>query len=342
MALLNASNPIVIPNLTMSDEFRTWTLRLVRELVPEGGTTGQVLAKVSSDDFNLQWVTSGGGGVPAWGGIIGTLSDQSDLQGALDLKSNISSLATVATTGNYSDLSGAPTTVSSFTNDAGYLANLLGSTTTTLSEGANLYYTEARVSANTNVAANTAKISYTDAAAVALNTAKISYTDAAAVALNTAKVGAVYSFNKIIGTGTQAVTSTLAAITWSASTGSVGSDVSYSGANPTRLTAVSAGIYKVAGYATIQSTAQRAQAAVEIIINGTATGLQRSGSYIRNSGTGYDYWTMDVSSTPFTLAASDYVELAVGQVTGATYGYAGGLAINCDRAKSEFWIERVA
>lgn len=38
------------------------------------------------------------------------------------------------------------------------------------------------------IAANTAKISYTDAAAVAANTAKISYTDAAAVALNTAKV----------------------------------------------------------------------------------------------------------------------------------------------------------
>ena len=39
-----------------------------------------------------------------------------------------------------------------------------------------------------DVAANNAKISYTDAAAVALNTAKISYTDAAAVALNTAKI----------------------------------------------------------------------------------------------------------------------------------------------------------
>jgi len=44
---------------------------------------------------------------------------------------------------------------------------------------------------NTNeslIAANTTKVSYTDAAAVALNTAKISYTDAAAVSLNTAKV----------------------------------------------------------------------------------------------------------------------------------------------------------
>jgi len=43
-----------------------------------------------------------------------------------------------------------------------------------ITEAVNLYYTEARVSANTDVVANTAKISYTDAAAVSANTAKIS------------------------------------------------------------------------------------------------------------------------------------------------------------------------
>ena len=64
---------------------------------------------------------------------------------------------------------------------------------------------DTEVSNNTDVAANTAKVSYTDSAAVALNTAKVgitptqasditannskvSYTDAAAVAANTAKV----------------------------------------------------------------------------------------------------------------------------------------------------------
>lgn len=75
--------------------------------------------------------------------------------------------------------------------------------TSDISEVTNLYYTEARVSANTDVTANTAKtgitaqqatdittnnakISYTDAAAVSLNTAKISYTDATDVTANTA------------------------------------------------------------------------------------------------------------------------------------------------------------
>jgi len=52
-------------------------------------------------------------------------------------------------------------------------------------------YTEVLVSANTDVAANTAKVGVTPAQAseITANTAKVSYTDAAAVALNTAKVG---------------------------------------------------------------------------------------------------------------------------------------------------------
>lgn len=52
---------------------------------------------------------SGGGGSVAWGGITGTLSSQTDLQAALDGKASTASLATVATTGAYSDLTGLPT-----------------------------------------------------------------------------------------------------------------------------------------------------------------------------------------------------------------------------------------
>ena len=154
----------------------------------------------------------------------------------------------------------------------------------------------------------------------------------------------VYAFNKVIGATTQNVTSTLTAITWDSSSDSSGSDVTWSGGNPTRLVAVSTGVYKIGGYVTFEDTVdQRACAVAEIIINGTATGLQRGGSYIRNSGTSYDYWTIEVSGTPFSLSASDYVELAVGQVTGATYGYSGSLVnLDVERTKSEFWIERVA
>jgi len=57
--------------------------------VPPGGNAGQVLAKIDADDYNTEWVDqSGGGGSVAWGEITGTLSDQPDLQTALDGKSD--------------------------------------------------------------------------------------------------------------------------------------------------------------------------------------------------------------------------------------------------------------
>lgn len=51
----------------------------------------------------------GGGGSVSWGDINGTLADQTDLQGALNLKANDADLATVAKSGDYNDLSNRPT-----------------------------------------------------------------------------------------------------------------------------------------------------------------------------------------------------------------------------------------
>lgn len=74
---------------------------------------------------HVQPVTiGGGGGGAAWGSITGTLSDQTDLATALGLKANSSSLATVATSGAYADLSGKPTiptAVSQLTNDSNFV-----------------------------------------------------------------------------------------------------------------------------------------------------------------------------------------------------------------------------
>jgi hypothetical protein len=85
-----------------------------------GGLTGQVLAKKSNVDYDTQWVNQSGGGgtgVVTWGSITGTLSFQTDLQDALNLKapstnipaSSITGLATVATSGSYNDLLNKPT-----------------------------------------------------------------------------------------------------------------------------------------------------------------------------------------------------------------------------------------
>jgi hypothetical protein len=49
------------------------------------------------------------GAAAAWGSITGTLSSQTDLQNALDLKADISSLTAVAFSGDYNDLTNLPT-----------------------------------------------------------------------------------------------------------------------------------------------------------------------------------------------------------------------------------------
>lgn len=62
-----------------------------------------------------------------WGNISGTLSDQTDLATALGGKADSSSLATVATSGSYTDLSNKPTIptdLGDLTNNAGYIKNL--------------------------------------------------------------------------------------------------------------------------------------------------------------------------------------------------------------------------
>ena len=93
-----------------------------------GGTTGQVLSKMSDADYDFKWDDPGTVGSIAWGHITGTLNDQTDLKSALDSKqatisdlSDIRSgaeagatavqpgdLATVATSGSYSDLLNKP------------------------------------------------------------------------------------------------------------------------------------------------------------------------------------------------------------------------------------------
>lgn len=56
-----------------------------------------------------------------WGNVTGTLNDQTDLKNVLDTKVDESTLATVATSGDYNDLVNKPVNISEFTNDANYV-----------------------------------------------------------------------------------------------------------------------------------------------------------------------------------------------------------------------------
>jgi hypothetical protein len=67
--------------------------------VVTGGFTGQVLAKKSNANYDTEWVTGGGGGSAIWGGIAGTLSNQTDLQTVLDAKAPSSGISPSAISG---------------------------------------------------------------------------------------------------------------------------------------------------------------------------------------------------------------------------------------------------
>tara|TARA_R110002012_G_scaffold62558_1_gene164493 strand:- start:4086 stop:8237 length:4152 start_codon:yes stop_codon:yes gene_type:complete len=138
-------------------------LNNLTDVSSSGASDGDIIVyRTASGQFVLEQKPAAGTN-PAWGDITGTLSSQTDLQAALDLKVNTGDLSTVATSGSYNDLSNKPTTI-------------------TAQQAA-------------DITANNAKISYTDAAQVATNTSNVSTIQGeqvaqdSAIALNTAKVG---------------------------------------------------------------------------------------------------------------------------------------------------------
>lgn len=100
-------------------------------VIPTGGSSGQVLAKASSADRDVAWVTPSGGGSSIT--IDSALSDTSTnpvqnkvIKSALDAKADTNDLARVATSGSYNDLSNKPTIptkTSDLTNDSGFITS---------------------------------------------------------------------------------------------------------------------------------------------------------------------------------------------------------------------------
>ena len=104
--------------------------------VPVGGTTGQVLAKSSATNYDTAWVNVTGG---AWGTITGTLSNQTDLQNALNTKVPYTGATTNVNLGEYEIKAGQVTLDTSPTGTAAVGTtrwnDTLGSTETTLKGG---------------------------------------------------------------------------------------------------------------------------------------------------------------------------------------------------------------
>jgi nitrogen fixation protein len=104
--------------------------------VPVGGTTGQVLAKNSATNYDTAWVNVSGG---AWGTITGTLSNQTDLQSALDAKVPYTGATTNVDLGEYQLRAGQVTLDTSPTGTAAVGTtrwnDTIGSSETTLKGG---------------------------------------------------------------------------------------------------------------------------------------------------------------------------------------------------------------
>lgn len=85
-------------------------------IIPEAPIDGKIYGR---KDAGWTEVSGGGGGTtPAvWGDITGTLSAQTDLQAALNLKANDSAISTVGKSGQYNDLSGKPAILPEAPND---------------------------------------------------------------------------------------------------------------------------------------------------------------------------------------------------------------------------------
>lgn len=103
-----------------------------------------------------------------------------------------------------------------------------------------------------------------------------------------------------------------------------------------------AGVYRIGGYATVRSIVQRAQAALQIRRNGVAIDPTLHGHvYIRNSGSSWDYGTVQLPAELYALEADDQVEFFIGGVVGADYQFADAGTIRLVAANTAFWIERV-
>lgn len=123
-----------------------------------------------------------------------------------------------------------------------------------------------------------------------------------------------------------------------------GTDITWSSGNNTRLTIGTTGVYRVGGFLTYSTTQQRGQANGEIFINGVNEGVFRGDTYVRNSGSAWDYGVIEIAGEPFDLTAGDYVEIGVARTSGANGSYStGGSGTITVRGQScRVWVERMA
>ena len=95
--------------------------------VPSGGSSGQVLSKASGTDYDLAWVNQSGGG----GSVTDVEVDGVSVVTGGVAEIDLTGKSDVGHTHTKSAITDFPTTVSSFTNDAGYITGVTSTDTPT-------------------------------------------------------------------------------------------------------------------------------------------------------------------------------------------------------------------
>ena len=139
-------------------------------------------------------------------------------------------------------------------------------------------------------------------------------------------------------TSTAVFTSTQLLIPWQTEL-IAGTSIVWSGANPTRITLNKDGRFSVGAAIAVRSTGARAQIAAAILKNGTPITGFRGGSYMRNAGTSWDYWVLEISPEPFDFLKDDYIEIQIGQVQGPSWDWGGSLPCDIRGIDSRIWVE---
>lgn len=93
--------------------------------------------------------------------------------------------------------------------------------------------------------------------------------------------------------------------------------------NNSRIEIDADGTYEIEANIRMESSDQRAQFVVKILIDGVVQSQPYGSSYIRNSGTSSDFWTCVVNPPPLKLTAGQYIEVQIqieSQITTAITG----------------------
>lgn len=126
-----------------------------------GGTQGLVPAPAAGDGAAGKFLAATGlwttvsTGSATWGMITGTLSSQTDLQTALNLKANTSSLAAIATSGSATDLSTGTLPAARMVALTGDVTNTVGTVATTITAASVTLAKMANLAANSIIGNNT-------------------------------------------------------------------------------------------------------------------------------------------------------------------------------------------